>query len=63
MIDIAKSVSMLDVSDLDLDKQDDLLKSMNEFFRHHFHQIYVENSTINGQRINFITRPRIRKQD
>ena len=44
MVDIAKSVSMLDVSDLDLNKQDDLLKSMNEFFRHHVHQIYAKNT-------------------
>ena len=44
MVDIAKSVSMLDVSDLDLDKQDGLLKPMNEFFRHHVHQIYAKNT-------------------
>lgn len=44
LVDIAKSISMLDVEEIDLDKQDDILKAMNEFFRHHVHQIYAKNT-------------------
>lgn len=44
LVDIAKSISLLDVEGMDLAKQDDVLKAMNEFFRHHVHQIYAKNT-------------------